>query len=252
MMRWPTRELSTTACRLCLLASMCAFAIPSTAQTQAASTPVVIDRLLAVVNDQPIFSSDLDAEMRLSVLEPNAGTETPQSALQRLISRALIRQQIREEDLQNAAPSAEDVQTRLDALRRQLPVCMREKCSTEEGWKDFLARHDLTQEQVDTYLRNRLEILHFIELRFRQGIVIPHEQIETYYHQTLLPQYAPGEAVPSLEQVAPRIEEILLQQQVSALFGSWLDSLRTEGDIKVFDPQLEAAASPRDRGTAAR
>lgn len=254
MMRWPTlrSRLSATPIRLGLLALLTASAIPGAAQSHPPSVPVVLDRLLAVVNDQPIFASDLDAEMRLSILETNSTAETPQAALQRLISRALIRQQIREEDLQNAAPGPDDVQARLDTLRKQLPICVREQCATEDGWKDFLARHDLTQEQVNTYLRNRLEILHFIELRFRQGIVIPHEQIETYYHQTLLPQYAPGEAVPSLEQVAPRIEEILLQQQVNLLFSSWLDSLRAEGDIQVFDPQLEAAASPRNRGTAAR
>jgi len=252
-MRPTSRCKFTTLPLLGLLAWLCASAIPSAAQAQNTSTPVVLDRLVAVVNDQPIFSSDLDAEMRLSVLEPNGpDRETPQAALERLISRVLIRQQIREEDLQSAAPTAQDVATRLDTLRRELPVCVRQKCSTEEGWKDFLARHDLTEEQVDTYLRNRLEILHFIELRFRQGIVISHEQIETYYRDTLLPQYAPGETVPSLEQVAPRIEEILLQQQVNVLFSSWLDSLRAEGDVQVFDPALEAAASPANRGAAAR
>jgi hypothetical protein len=38
--------------------------------------------------------------------------------------------------------------------------------------------------------------------------------------------------------VAPRIEEILLQQQVNTLFDDWLANLRKEGDVEVLDPSL--------------
>ncbi len=49
----------------------------------------------------------------------------------------------------------------------------------------------------------------------------------------------PGEAIPTLDQVAPRIEEILLQQQVNVLFDDWLKNLRKQGDVEVLDPALE-------------
>jgi hypothetical protein len=207
---------------------------------------------VAVVNNQPIFSSDLNTEMRLAILEPNSSGEAPEAALQRLISRALIRQQAREEDLQSVRPTAEDIAKRLENIRQDLPVCIRAHCETEEGWNSFLAAHDLTPRRVDIYLRNRLEILRFIEMRFRQGITISHQEVEDYYHKTLLPQYAPGEAIPPLDRVAPRIEEVLLQQRVDALFGSWLDSLRQQGDIQVFDPSLEDAASTPNSGAGAQ
>jgi len=38
--------------------------------------------------------------------------------------------------------------------------------------------------------------------------------------------------------VSPRIQEILLQQQVNALFGEWLQNLRKQGDVEVLDPAL--------------
>ncbi len=232
----------------CLLAT-----IAAGAQTPPAAQAVVLDRVVAVVNHEAILSSDLDEEMRLSALEPNSsrsGPETPQEALQRLISRTLIRQQIRQEDVQSAEPSAKEIATRLDSLRKDLPLCVRQNCTTDAGWKTFLASHDLTQEQVERYMRDRLEVLNFIETRFRQGISISHQQIETYYQEMLLPQYAPGETAPPLEQVAPRIEEILLQQQVNALFSDWLDNLRKQGDVEVLDPALEAAASPAEPAPA--
>src|SRR5208282_873116 len=125
----------------------------------------------------------------------------------------------------------------------QLPACVRENCATDAGWKAFLAAHLLTPERVASYLRYRLEILSFIEQRFRQGIQISPQQIESYYHDILLPQYAPGESVPALDQVATRIQEILLEKQVNVLFDAWLTNLRSQGDVEVLDPSLESAAT---------
>jgi hypothetical protein len=214
---------------------------------------VVLDRVVAVVNNHAILASDLDDEIRLSVLEPNEGrqdTLTRRRALEQLVSRTLIEQQIRQEDLQAIAPSPDEVSARLDEIRKQLPACVHQNCSTDAGWKAFLASHGLTAERVESYIRYRLEILRFIEQRFRQGIQISQQQIETYYHDTLLPQYAPGEAVPPLDQVAPRIQEILLEQQVNDLFDNWLKNLRQQGDVEVLDPELESAETPAGPGRA--
>jgi peptidyl-prolyl cis-trans isomerase SurA len=226
---------------------------PSSAPPASAGpSPVVLDRVVAVVNNQAILQSDLDEEMRLSILEPGPrgpgrSAETPESALRRLISRALIRQQIREEDAQAAEPTQKEVDDRIAELRRQLPVCLRANCATTSGWQAFLAAHGLTETAVDSYLRDRLEVLNFIELRFRQGIQISPQEVSDYYQETLLPQYLVGEPTPPLKQVAPRIEEILLQQKVNVLFSGWLDNLRQQGEVEVLVPALEAAARPPTR-----
>ncbi len=165
---------------------------------------------------------------------------TRQRALEQLISRALIQQQIREEDALAIEPSQAEVDARLAEIRKQVPACVHLNCASEEGWKAFLVAHGLTSERVETYLRYRIQILRFIEERFRQGIRITPEEIETYYRETLLPQYAPGEAIPPLDEVAPRIQEILLQRQVNVLFDDWLRNLRKQGDVEVLDPALEA------------
>jgi hypothetical protein len=164
---------------------------------------------------------------------------TRKQALEQLISRALIEQQIREEDMQAADPTQAEVDARLAEVRKELPACVRENCASDAGWKTFLAAHGLTQERVTTYVRYRVEILRFIEQRFRQGIRISPQEIETYYRGTLIPQYAKGEAIPTLDKVSPRIEEILLQQQVNVLFDDWLTNLRAQGEVEVLDPALE-------------
>ena len=238
----------SSAC-LCLTHSMLSEAIAQDAQ---AAPPVVIDKVVAVVNNQAILASDLDNEIRLSVLDPNRGGQgvlTRAHALDQLIGRDLIQQQIRQEDAQAALPSQAEVNDRLTEIRKQLPNCVRVNCATETGWQAFLAVNGLTQQRVENYLRYRLEILRFIEQRFRQGVSISPREIETYYHDTLLPQYAPGEPRPPLDQVSSRIQEILLQQRVNVMFDEWLDNLRKQGGVEVLDPALgagtpETPASP--------
>jgi len=220
---------------------------PAPDQAASSASPLVLDRAVAVVNKHVILASDLDDEIRLSVLDPNTVLQvdlTRQQALDQLISRTLIEQQIRQQDIEAIEPSPEEVNARLHEIRAELPTCIRQNCASDAGWKAFLAAHGLTAERVEAYLRYRLEILRFIEQRFRQGIQVSPQQIDLYYHETLVPQYAPGETVPPLDQVAPRIQEILLQQQVNELFDNWLTDLRRQGDVEVLDPELAPQPAP--------
>lgn len=203
-----------------------------------------LDRVVAVVNRQTILESDLEDEMQLAVLDPtNNGRQkiSEQQALEQLISRALIQQQMRQDDVQAGDPNSEQVAARISQMRSELPACVRANCKSDAGWRTFLAEHDLTPERVDAYVRNRIRMLGFIEVRFRQGIRITPEEIESYYRDKLLPQYPQSEKIPPLNQVSSRIEEILLEQRVNVLFDSWLANLRKQGNIEVLDPALEPA-----------
>jgi hypothetical protein len=246
--RLQTRQTFAKA-SLLILAVWIAFM--ASAQSPPPAKAVVLDRVVAVVNNQAILASDVDDEMRLAVLDPGRaglGVLTSKLALRQLISRALIQQQIRQEDAQAIEPSQAEIDARHKEIRNEVPACVHLNCATEEGWKAFLAANRLTQERVDSYLRHRIQILRFIEERFRQGIQIAPEEIEKYYRETLLPQYAAGEEKPPLKTVAPRIEEILLQRQVNALFVDWLKDLRKQGDVEVLDPSLESSEGQNAAG----
>jgi peptidyl-prolyl cis-trans isomerase SurA len=103
---------------------------------------VVLDRVVAVVNNQAILASDLDDEIRLSVLDPGRGglgVLTRKRALEQLIARALIQQQIRQEDCSRPpSPPQAEVDARLAEIRKELPACIRQNCASEAGWKAFL------------------------------------------------------------------------------------------------------------------
>jgi peptidyl-prolyl cis-trans isomerase SurA len=238
-------KLATRAATLLLLAVVAM----ARGQTQPEAAEV-LDRVVAVVNNHPILWSDLTSEIRFAVLDPEEvnGTLTPQRALQQLISRTLIQQQIRQEDASSAQPSDDEVQARETEVRKELPACVRLACTTEGGWQAFLQANGLTSAQIEHYLRLRLEILRFIEIRFRQGIRISPEEIAAYYRDKLVPQYAKAAQIPALSAVSSRIEEILLEEQVNVMFGNWLDNLRKQGDVEVLDSALESASDSSGGG----
>jgi len=245
-----TRVAAGAMCRrlggyLCGIAIFVTAATPGHTQSPS-SQPATLDRVVAVVNNQPILWSDITREIRFAVLDPEEvnGTLTPEHALQQLISRTLIQQQIRQEDESAALPSADELKAREKDVRKELPACVRMNCATDAGWQAFLSKNGLTPEEIEGYLRLRLEILRFIEIRFRQGLRISPEETQAYYRDKLLPQYPKGSQPPPLSAVSARIEEILLEGQVNVMFSNWLDNLRKQGDVEVLDASLDPSAEP--------
>ena len=247
-----------SGCSLAALAMVCAVlspssthaqaaaqkaAVPKTPTTTAPAAPVMpdsggleLDRVVAIVNGDLILDSDVDEERRLSVFQPFRDSSTDFSrdkAIERLINRDLILQQSK---LQPEDPITDaDVQKELDGLRKSIPECKRDNCQTDAGWKSFLAANGFTQEAITARWRSRMEVLRFIEERFRMGIRIPPADIQAYYEKTLLPQYARQKTTPpKLDTISDKIQEVLLQQQVSNLLGDWIKSLRAQGSVVVL------------------
>jgi peptidyl-prolyl cis-trans isomerase SurA len=211
------------------------------AQSQTASQPVLLDRVIAVINGDVLLQSDLQSEEELAAIQPlslPAGRNFDRRAAQRLIDRVLILQQMKSQGIAKDF-SDEDVRKDLDQLRRQIPACVQYQCQTDAGWARFLSDHNLTPEEVQLRWRQRMQILSFIDLRFRAGLRISKSDIGTYYTDIFVPQFKKQNAnPPSLASVSSRIEEVLLQQHVTALLEDWLKALRDQGNVVILDPAL--------------
>jgi peptidyl-prolyl cis-trans isomerase SurA len=176
-------------------------------------------------------------EMRDAVLQPFSivrTRNTPQRALQRLIDRALILQQMQTAQTVTP-PGAEEVKQRIQDLKAVIPECAQFHCETEAGWQAFLKANGLTEKEVEEHWAQRMLILSFIQSRFGSGVRISPAEIADYYHKTLVPQLH-GQKPPPLATVSSRVEEILLQQRVSSLLLEWLQSLKSEGSVSILDP----------------
>lgn len=225
-----------------ICAALLAGPIRSRAQSPAASSPqpVVLDRVIAVINGDVILESDVKEEQRFAELEPFSvapGSDTLLRAARRLANRTLILQQMKQQGGLGIKVSDEEVQKALTDLRTHLPACRKYHCTTDEGWNAFLTAHDLTEREVFDHWKQRLTILRFIDLRFRSGIRISNEEIAAYYQKSVVPVYEhQNEKPPALSELSQRIQEILLQQHVNGLLQDWLKSLRDEGSVQILDP----------------
>jgi parvulin-like peptidyl-prolyl isomerase len=204
-------------------------------------TELTLDRVAAMVNGDLILESDLDAEERFTAFQPfsEAQQATREELLNRLIDRTLILQQMA---LQPEAPISDaEVDEQFAMLRKSIPKCAAYHCDTEAGWEKFVADQGFTLEEVRDRWRQRMEVLRFIEERFRMGIRISQAEIDEYYKTTMLPAYQKENApAPPEATIADRIQEILLQQQVDKLLDDWLATLRAQGSVRILKPGEEA------------
>jgi hypothetical protein len=206
--------------------------------TQPPPSGTQMDRVVAIVNGYLILDSDVDQERRFAALLPYgeaAGPYSRDDAIDRLINRELILQQIRLQP-QQRVPTA-TAQQDLESLRKSLPNCKQFQCETQAGWQSFLATQGFDYASITELWRQRMEVLGFIEQRFRMGMKVSPEEIAFYYHQTLLPQYAAMHATPApLSAVSDRIQQVLLEQKVTKLLDDWLQNLREQGTVVVLHP----------------
>jgi len=194
----------------------------------------VLDRVVAVVNGDAILESDIDEERRFGNIQPyRSRDDSRESALDRIINRTLIQQEARLQP--NTQVSDAELDRQLSKLRSDIPACKQYHCETDEGWQKYLADNGFTPEEFRERWRGSMQLLRFIQIRFRGGVHITDEQIREYYEKTMLPEYERQKvAPPKLETISQRIEEVLLQQQVSNLLRDWLASLRVQGSVRIL------------------
>ncbi len=213
-------------------------ATAATSQTASTLPGVELDRLVAVVNGEVILESDVDEERRMKAFQPfqdSSHSFSRERAIDRLVDRALILQQARLQPGEEITDAA--VEAQITTLRKDIPACKQYHCETTAGWMKFVTDQGFTMDELMRRWRERMEVLRFIEIRFRAGIHISDDEVKEYYDKTLLPEYARQKSVaPKLSTIADRIQEILLQQQVGNLLGDWLKTLRAQGTVRMMQP----------------
>ncbi|MBN9617519.1 MAG: peptidylprolyl isomerase [Acidobacteriales bacterium 59-55] len=197
----------------------------------------VLDRVVAVVNGDLILESDIDEELRFESIQPYRtanGEQSRERTVRRLIDRTLILQQA-EMEPEETDVSDKELDAQLATVRRDIPACKQYHCETDAGWQKYVGDRGFTVKEFRERWRQRMQLLKFIEVRFRNGIRISDDDIKNYFEKTMLPEYAKRHVTPpKLETVSPRIEEVLLQQQVGNLLRDWLKSLRAQGRVRIM------------------
>ena len=202
------------------------------------ATKVVLDSVIAIINGDVLLQSDVEQERRFEALQLLPANENNDvRAAEHLITRTLILQQMKEQNQSSPDVTAEDVDKSIEELKKQLPGCLPTRCQSAAGWQSYLSEKGLTPEEVQERWRERLVVVSYLNLRFRTGARVPMDQVQAYYDKNLVPQFAAKhEKPPTVKALRPRIEEILLQEQVSKQIDDWEATLRQEGSVQILVP----------------
>jgi len=192
----------------------------------------VIDRIVATVNRRAILASEWDEAIRFECLLNGRRLQDLTSndrlaTLERLIDQELIAEQMRVSSFVPATP--EEIAARVHELRQTVPAWR-----SDDGWRAALAAYGLTEEDAEERTAIQLNVLRYLDLRFRPEVHIDRRAMENYYRERLLPEMrSAGWSDVPFEQVAPKIEQVLIEQQLNELQDRWVRGLRLQADVQV-------------------
>ncbi|HET9407149.1 MAG TPA: SurA N-terminal domain-containing protein [Candidatus Sulfotelmatobacter sp.] len=192
----------------------------------------VIDRIVATVNGRIILQSDLDEalsyEAVLNGRTPNQSTEDDRRAvLDRLIDQELLREQMKSADFKHASET--EATARVAEARKQYP-----EAATDDGWSALLGKFGLTEKDLVSHVQQQIDLLRLVDARLRPSVQIDSKTVEDYYREKFVPQLTQaGAPEVALSDVSGKIRELLTAQRVNELLVSWLQTLRSESEVRV-------------------
>jgi hypothetical protein len=199
--------------------------------TFAASTGEVIDGIVATVNGHIILLSDWEDSLCYEAFSSGRPVDRMtaddrKSALDHLIDQELLREQLKDSDIQHASP--EEVAQRVVEIRKQYA-----EAETELGWHRLLDSYRLNEESLRSRVAAELDLMRLVDARLRPSVTVDSKSIESYYNQELLPQLrqSGGQNVPLVD-VTAKIRELLTQKKISQLLTAWLQDLRAGSEIR--------------------
>ena len=191
-----------------------------------------IDRLLAAVNGRVITEGDLRMAHALNAvltLGKGVATVSRQEALDRLINLELTRQ-----ELENS-PVEQGDQSRIQASARARISDLKSTYAEIGGLPSILRQLGLQEDELFSYVRLQALVDRFIDLRFGSLVSVSAEEVEAYYRETLAPLLKrSGSALPPLDEVAPKIREILTKDKATAAYIEWVGNIRSHSRIEIF------------------
>jgi peptidyl-prolyl cis-trans isomerase SurA len=201
--------------------------------TPSGAASEIIDRIVATVNGRVILQSDWDEALCYEALLTNRSLaqfsdDERRAVLDRLIDQELLREQMKSADFAHATDA--EVAVRIADARKQYP----QAATAADAWQSLLAQYHLTEKDLLAHVRQQIDLMRLVDARLRPGVQIDSKSIEAYYRDQFVPKLKQsGVSEVPLADVSGKIRELLTEQKVSELLVSWLQTLRSEGQVHI-------------------
>ncbi len=204
-----------------------ATAKPATAPAPAGKT-VLQDRVLAVVDEDPILASDVQRAIRLGLEQPQQG-EADERFRKRVLD-ALIDQrlQFHEVDRFNFEQvPVDDIQKRVAEIHSRFP--------DEAAFQKALKEVGIDLKGLRQLVARQLLVVTYVDERLGSRVFVGPDDVSRYYRDVLTPEMRKrGQQPPPLDDVREDIRETLKQQKMTQEMASWTRELRNKADVVVY------------------
>ena len=177
-----------------------------------------IDRVLAVVNGEPITLSEV---LEAVALTPGILAPPLQDTLERLIDARLMEHEARR--YPQEPPSEEESEATLRALT--------DRFATPDDYRATLRRLGVAEDYLRKRIQRELIVDRYVDRRFRPLVQVAQREVEEYYRTVLLPDLVEAGSPASLGDVESLIRNILEQRDLNRRISAWVDELKSGASI---------------------
>jgi parvulin-like peptidyl-prolyl isomerase len=197
------------------------------------SANVLKDRILAVVDEEPLLASDLERVIKLGLVarEAGEGDESDEDYRRRVLD-ALIDERVRFHEIDRFGFSevpAEEVDGQVAQIRARF--------ASEAVFDRALAEVGLNLQGLRQLVSRQILVLTYVDERLGARVFVSLDDVTRYYRSVLTPEMQKkGQPVPPLDEVRDQIREVLKQERLTQELATWTDELRAKADIVVNPP----------------
>jgi len=193
------------------------------------------DRILAVVDDDPILASEVNQVLSFGIVEQ--GAEEDDREAQRRALDFLIEERLRFHEVDRfgfAEVPIEDVDNEFNGLQKRF--------GGAEKFDQKLQALGLDEQGARQVLARQVMVWVYVEERLGARIFVGLDDIREYYDNILTPQLIErGDSVPPVKEVREAIRTLLREQRMNEELERWTTELLQQADIEDnFDSNYES------------
>jgi hypothetical protein len=190
--------------------------------------PRLVDRIVAVVDQDPIFQSEVEQVIELGLVEPEEG-ESPEALRRRVLSE-LVDRRLRYREVGRFGTRTVTV----DQIEQAVAE-MRASYPTEEAFEKRLRESNTTLDELRQIVARQLAVVDYVDRRLGPRVFVSLEDIQTYYDEELVPALRDqGTEPPPLDEVRETIRGVLRERRLNEEIERWTRDLRREADVEIL------------------
>lgn len=190
-----------------------------------AAGEILVDRIVAVVDEDPIYLSDIRRVLALGRVAVADGESD--RGLERRVLDGLIDQRLRFHEVERydfGALETAEIDRQLAEVRRHHPDAA--------AFAAYLAGLGLTEAGLRQLLERQLRVLAYIEQRLGPRVFVDPEDVRAYYDGELRRKAArEGLGLPPFGEIRDQIRDLLREIRLNREIDAWTEELRREAEI---------------------